>query len=125
MVAGHVFRRAGADLPVQLGLVVDVIEDITVFPAEPVERMHRQHRDVFRHLAAGQRIQFLERGRIGDHGRPRIEDEALVFVDIGAPARLVALFQDKGVDALRTQANRRRKSAESAADNDGFHFTIL
>ena len=38
---------------------------------------------------------------------------------IGAPAGLVARFDDRGRDPRRLEPDRERKPAESGADNDG------
>ena len=54
---------------------------------------------------------------IGDHGGPGIEGEALVVVDVGAAARLVALLQQRRLDAGALQADRQRQPAETGTDH--------
>ena len=44
------------------------------------------------------REQLLDRARVGDDGRAGVEDEALILVDIGAPAGLVALLDQGRVE---------------------------
>ncbi len=119
-VARHVGRRLQADLAVEFGLVVRIVETVAVFPAQPVERADRQHRRIVFQPAARQREQFLQRGRVGDDRRPGVEGEALVMVDVGAAAGLVALFQDERIDACRLQAYCQRQAPESTADHDCF-----
>ena len=87
------------DLLVQLGLVVDVVETVAIFPAQPIEGADREQLDVIGHALAGAGEEFFQRRRIGDDRRPGIEGEALVVIDVGAAARLVALFQHRGLDA--------------------------
>jgi hypothetical protein len=48
------------DLAVQRFLVVGVVEVAAVFPAQAVERRHRQHLDIVGDALAGQREQLLD-----------------------------------------------------------------
>ena len=68
--------------------VVGVVEGVAVLPVEPVERHHRQQRDVVRHVAAGGGEDLFEARRRGDDGRPAVEGVALVLVDVGPPPGL-------------------------------------
>ena len=56
---------------------------------------------------------------IGDHGRPGIEGEAVALPEIGAPARLVARFDDGDVNSSRLQPDRERQPAEPGTDHAG------
>ncbi len=118
-VAGDVLRVARMDLAVQRLLVVGVVEVAAVFPAQAVEGRDRQHLDVVAHPLAAQGEQFFDRRRIGDDGRAGVEHEALVLVDVGAAARLVALFEQGRLHAGGLQADGQRQAAESGADHDG------
>ncbi len=117
LIAGHVTRVERVDLPVQLGLVVDVVEAVAVLPAQPVEGADRQQLDIVGHALAGAAEEFFQRRRIGDHRRPGVEGEALVAVDVGAAARLVALLQQRRLDAGTLQADRQRQPAETGTDH--------
>ena len=58
-------------------------------------------------------------GRIGDHGRPGIEGEAVALPEVGAPAGLVARLDQRGRDARRLQPDGERQPAEAGADDAG------
>ncbi len=119
LVAGDVGRVARVDLAVQGLLVVQVVEVAAVFPAQAVEGRDRQHLDVVLHALAGRGEQLLDAGWIGDHRRAGIEHEALVLVDVGAAARLVAFFEQRGLHAAGLQADGQGQAAESGADDHG------
>ena len=116
LVTGDVLRVLGLDLREQRVVVVRIIEDIAVFPHQPVERRDRHQLDIVRQLAPAQRPQLLEARWIGDDGRPGIEDEALVFENIRPPAGLVALFDQRRRNSRRLEADGEGQPAEPAAD---------
>ena len=77
------------------------------------------------HALAGQREQLFEAARGGDDGGAGVEGEALVLVDVGAAAGLVALFEERGRDAGRLQADGQRQAAEAAADDGGARWRAV
>ena len=116
LVASDILGIQRMNLPVQLDLIVDVIEAVTVLPAQPVEGADRQQFDVVGHALAGAAEEFFQRRRISDHRRPGVEGEALVVIDVGAATRLVALLQQGGLDAGTLQTDGQRQPAEAGAD---------
>ena len=88
-----------------------------VLKADPVERRHRHQRHVVGQLASAQLPQFLEQERRGDDGRAGVEGEAVLPVDVGAAAGRIELFQHGDAIALGAEPDRRRQSAEAAADH--------
>src|SRR5690606_39878127 len=56
---------------------------------------------------------------IGDHGGAGIESEALTLPEIGAPAGLVAGFDQRRGHARGLQPDRQREAAETRADHAG------
>lgn len=97
--------------------VVRVIDDGAVLPEEAIERRDRHQVDVVGQPFARRLEELLETMRRGDHGGAGVEREPLVLVDVGAPARLVALLEDRGGNAGGLQADGQRQPAEPAADD--------
>ena len=119
LVTGDVLGRDAGDLVAQGSLVGRVIERRAVGPGEAVERRDRQELDVVAHVPAGQRPELVQRGRIGDRGRARVEREPVALPEIGAPPRLVAGFDQCRCDARALQPDRQREPAEPGADHAG------
>jgi hypothetical protein len=72
---------------------------------------------VLGHAFASQGEELFEAAGCGDDRRTGIEGEALILVDVGPSARLVALLeQDRGESGC-LQADREGESAEAAADD--------
>ena len=105
------------NLPVQLGLIIDVVEAVAVLPAQPVEGADRQQLDVVGHALAGAGKQLIQCGRIGDDRWAGVEGKALVVIDVSTTARFVALLQQRGLDAGALQADGQRQPAEAGADH--------
>ncbi len=117
LVPGDVLRVLGLDLGEQRLVVVRIVEDIAVLPHQPVEGRDGEQLDIIGQLAARQRPQLLEARRVGDDRRPGVEGEAGVLEDVGAAAGLVALLDQRRLDACRLQADGERQAAEPAADH--------
>ena len=116
LIAFGVRRVLGANLIEKPRLVAAVIEGIAVFPKQAIERVHIQELDIVLKLASAEVEEFLQRGRIGDHSRPRIEGEPVLLIDIGAPAKAVAFFKQDGLNPRRLQPNSEREPAEARTD---------
>ena len=56
-----------------------------------------------------------------DDRRPAVEGESVLPVHIGAATRLVPLLQHGDLVPLGAEANGRRESPESAADDENAH----
>ena len=117
-VSRHVLGIELGDLGFQRGFVVRIIERRAVGPVEPVERHHRHQRHVVGHVAPGQRPEFLQARRVGDHGRPGIEGEAVLLPHVRPPARLVARLDDGRLYPRRLQPDRQREPAKARTDHD-------
>ena len=120
-IAGHVVRIESRDFRLDLRLLSRVAEDRAVLEADVVERLHRHHGHVVRHLPAGQCEQLVDQLRGGDDRRATVEGEAILLVHVGSPARLVTLLDDGDVVAGRLQADRRREPTEPRPDDDDPH----
>ena len=96
----------------------------SVVEADAIERRQRPQIDVVGHAPAAERPEFLEQERRGDDGRTGIEGEAVLAIDIGAPARRIELFQHRDAIAARPEADRRGKSAKARADHDRMRATV-
>ena len=123
LIAGNVFHVEIADLAQQFLFVVGIIENRAVFPHQAVKRHHRHQFDIVRQLAARQLEQFFQAGRIGDHSRAGIENEAIIFKHIGTAARLIAGFDQGRLDAGALQADGESQATKTGTNHcGGRHF---
>ena len=125
VVAADIAGRKSCDLRAHGGRIAGVIEVRAVLKADPVERRHRHQRHVVGQFASAQLPQFLEQERRGDDGRTGIEGEAVLPVDVSAAAGRIEFFQHGDAIAFRAEPNRRRQSAEAAADHHRMRMVIL
>ncbi len=117
-IARHILGVELGDFGAERGFVVRIIERNPVGPIEPVERHHRHQRDVIGHVAPGQRPEFLQARRIGDHGRTGIEGKTVFFPDVRAATGLVARLDDHRLNPGRLQPDRQREPAKARTDDD-------
>jgi len=120
VIAGDILGVQLGDLGAQAGLVVRIVEIGAVGPVQPVEGHDGDEVDILADMMAGQRPEFFQARRIGDHGRAGVEGEAVLFPEIGAAARLVAALDDGGGDSGGLQADGERQPAEAGPDNCSF-----
>ena len=83
-----------------------------------VERIDRPQVDVVFHAPAAERPQFLEQERCGNDGRPGVEGEAILPMDIGSAPGRVELFENGDPVAAGAQPDSRSEAAETASDDD-------
>jgi hypothetical protein len=119
LVARHVRGAEARHLGPHRGRVARVLEHLAVVEPDPVERRDRPQLDVVGESAATQLPELLEEERGGDDGRPGVEGEAVLPVDVGPPAGGVELLQDRHPVAAGAQPHSRREPAEAASDDDG------
>ncbi len=89
----------------QRSIVVRIIEVSAIRPIESVKGHDRIEDDVVGHAAPRKRPKFLQAVRVRNDSWTGIESEAVLLPEIGAPARLVACFDDRRLDAGRLQTN--------------------
>ena len=120
VIAGDIFGVQLGDLGAETRFVVRIVEIGAVGPVQPVERHHGDEVDILADMVAGQRPEFFQARRIGDHGRAGVEGEAVLFPEIGTATGLVAAFDDGGGDSGGLQADGERQPAEAGPDNCSF-----
>ena len=116
-IARHVARADRGDLALDGVLVVGIVKDGAVLPAQAIEGIDRQQRHVAVDVVAGQAPQPAQAVGVGDDRGARVEGKARVVIDIGPPAGLVARLEQRGGDARRLQPDRQRKPAETRPDD--------
>jgi hypothetical protein len=119
LVARHVGRGEPGHLRPHGGGVAGVVESLAVVETDAVERRDRPQLDIVGEPAAAQPPELLEQERGRDDGRPRVEGEAVLPVNVSPAARRVEPLQDGHPVAARTQPHGRGQAAEAAADHDG------
>ena len=87
-------------------------EDVAVVEANFVEGIDRPQVDVVFHATAAERPQFLEQERRGDDGRPGVEGEAVLTMDVGSAPGSVELFENGDAVASGAQSDSRSEAAE-------------
>ncbi len=107
------------DFARQFRIVVRVIEIGPVVPVQAVERHHGDQLDILVHLVIGQPPQRAQAIGIGDDGGARVEGKTVTLPEIGAPAGLVAPFDQSGGNARCLQTYGKGKPAETGADHGG------
>jgi len=93
IVAVHIARVAGADLLGDELSVVVVIEASAGVVEDAVERVERREFHVVGPLAPGRGEDVVEHERRGDDRGAAVKLEAVLLVDVGPAARLVALLE--------------------------------
>ncbi len=102
----HVRRLAG------------VVEVLPIVEKDAVERIDGNHLDVIGRVAAGALEQLIDHPRGGDDGRPAVKFEAVLLIDVGAAARLVALVDQRDIMPFAGEANGGGQPAKTTSDND-------
>ena len=126
MIPCHVIRVAGSNLLFEKIRVVIVIEHFPIFPLQAVKRIHRQQGDIVVHILAGKIEELFQAIRVGDDGWAAVKFITVFFIDIGPPARLVAIINKCDLKPHGLQSDSERNSAKPSANNDrGRHFTVL
>ena len=120
VIAGDILGVQLGDLGAETRFVVRIVEIGAVGPIEPVKGHDGDEVDILADMVAGQRPEFLEARRIGDHGRAGVEREAVLFPEIGTATGLVAALDDGGGDSGGLQADGERQPAEAGPDNCSF-----
>ncbi len=68
-------------------------------------------------ILAGDREQLFEAWRRRNDGRPSVESEAILLVDVSSSPGLVSRLEESRLKALGLQSNGDRQTAETTPDN--------
>jgi len=120
-VARDIIRVQGLDLPDDRLAVPVVPEDGAVLEPNLIEGVDGHDRDVVRGPLPRGREDLINQPGGRDDRRPAIEGEAVLPVHVGAATGLVPLLQHGDLMPLGAEANGRRESPESAADDENAH----
>src|SRR5690606_5426620 len=101
-------------------MVAVVVKRAARVVKDTIERFTGDQCKIILTLAPGHFPQLIkEKGRGDDRGAA-VEFEAVDLIDIGAPAKLVALLKEHNLMAARGQPHRRGQPAKAAANYDDF-----
>ncbi len=117
-VAVDVTRRHGRDLGEDPLLVAYVVEGGAVLEVDPVEGIHRDHREVVLGPPPHRREELVEEVGGGDDGRTGVEGEAVAAEDGGATSGLLVGLDEGHPVAGGAEADRAGHAAEAGADDD-------
>ena len=118
-----IFRSRGGELgdfAEGFRFVGVVGEAATVVELDVVEGVDGDDFDVVFDVATGSGEEFIEHEGGGDDGGAGVEGEAILLVDVGATAELIAGFEELDLVAAGLEADGDAEAAETAADDDDF-----
>ena len=99
-------------------LVAAHVEDGAALKADLIERRHRPKLDVVGHPAPAERPELLEQERRGHDRRSQVEGEAVLMKHARPAAWAAEFFDDGHPVAPCAEPDRRRETAEPAANHD-------
>ena len=99
------------------GLISHVIETVAIAPDQTVHRCDFDEADVILQASVRQFEQICERVWSGDDGRPGVEGEAVIVVNVGPSSRKIPRFVEDRLNASALEPDGRTKASKAAADH--------